>query len=68
MRTDGSHKRRVVRGIFGSFPVWSPDGARLLFTGSRLAKLTETLWTIRPDGSGRRSLAIPGTLADWNAR
>ncbi len=67
MRTDGSRKRASC-GIFGSFPVWSPDGALLLFTGSSLTKLTETLWTIRPDGSERRSLAIAGTLADWSAR
>lgn len=68
MRTDGSAKRRVVKGIFGSFPAWSPDGRFILFTGSPLSELDEALWVVRPDGSDQRSLRIEGTLADWSAR
>ena len=68
MRTDGTAKRRVVKDVFGSFPVWSPDGRLILFTGSPLAELEESLWVVRPDGKDQRPLGIEGTLADWSAR
>jgi Tol biopolymer transport system component len=67
MRTDGSSKRRVVNGIFGSYPAWSPDGEFILFTASALSQLKESLWIVRPDGSGRRPVGIAGSLADWSA-
>jgi len=52
IRADGSGLRRILPGLQGATdPVWSPDGSKLLLTDGR------TLFTIRPDGGGRRTVA-----------
>ena len=51
IRPDGSGLRRFLPGLQGATdPVWSPDGSRLLLSDGR------TLFTIRPDGGGRRTV------------
>jgi TolB protein len=59
---DGSGLRRVT-SEFGQFVAWSPDGKYLLVSGY-------DLYVIRPDGTGRSSLDIPGMpgsglFPDW---
>jgi len=52
VRPSGSGLRRILAGSTNlTEPVWSPDGARVLVHDGR------TLYSVRPDGSGRRSLA-----------
>lgn len=66
VRPDGSSKRRVVRKIWGAFPVWSPDGRAIMFVGQDRSHPDDgRLWAIRPDGSGARALPIPGGFPDW---
>jgi TolB protein len=65
MRPDGSGKRRVVRGVWGAYPEWSPDGRRILFTGNPLTGFDEHQWVVSPDGTGLRRLDLSGALGDW---
>ena len=67
MRADGAGERRVVHGVFGAFPDWSPDGGLIVFAGIGLSGHGQRLWVVRPDGSGQRPLPIHGTLPDWVA-
>jgi Tol biopolymer transport system component len=50
--SDGSGLRRLTKGSrpFDTGPSWSPDGTRIVFAHGG------DLWTMRPDGSGRRDL------------
>ena len=63
VRADGSKTRRLTRTrISEAWPSWSADGRRILFN------TLNGLFSIRPDGSGRRK--IEGTragdcCADW---
>lgn len=46
---DGGEPRRLTSDSReGSWPAWTPDGRRLLFSSSRAG--SRTLWQIRPDG------------------
>ena len=58
---DGSHLRLLVSGPPAGgpgYPSWSPGGNRILFLDTpRLATgYAAELWTMKPDGSGRRRL------------
>lgn len=63
MDADGSNQRRVTPE-FGQFVAWSPDGEHLLVSG-------QTLFVVRPDGTGRREIrpeGLPypaGGIPDW---
>jgi dipeptidyl aminopeptidase/acylaminoacyl peptidase len=46
----------LPRPFEGGTPVWSPDGKRIAYLG-----LLGAIFTMRPDGSGRRRLARTGT-------
>ena len=54
----------LPRRFEGGTPVWSPDGKRIAYLG-----LLGAIFTMRPDGSGRRRLARTGTadsLPTWS--
>ena len=62
VNADGTELHRVTPE-FGQFVTWSPDGKYLLVSGY-------DLYVIRPDGTGRASLDIPGfsgsgLFPDW---
>jgi Tol biopolymer transport system component len=66
MRPNGTGKRRIVDGLIGAVPVWSPQGHTVMFAGSHLSHPDVTyLWVVRPDGSGMRRLPIRGQDPDW---
>jgi Tol biopolymer transport system component len=64
MNADGSDKRRLTTGA-DSFPRWSPDGSRILFSryGNEMFKAdaytsysTSHLWVVNVDGTHERQL------------
>jgi Tol biopolymer transport system component len=61
VNVDGTGLARVTPE-FGQFMTWSPDGEELLISGF-------DLYVIRPDGTGRASIDLPGLrgglLPDW---
>lgn len=57
-RSDGRGARHVTRG---RLPRWSPDGKRIAFIGQ--VGTTHAVMVIRPDGTGRRMVARPRSLA-----
>ena len=66
MNADGSDRRSVAEG---RGPVWSPDGATIVYIG-RDATGGDELRSIRPDGTGMRRLTrvYPnGVEPDWPA-
>ncbi len=60
---DGGNARNLsVHPAFDGWPLWSADGAWIVFASNRFGPaLTGQLWLIRPDGSGLRQL----TTGDW---
>jgi Tol biopolymer transport system component len=64
MNADGTNQRRVTPD-FGQFFAWSPDGRVIMVAGA------SSLYVIRPDGSGRTNIPIPGVahplFPDWIA-
>ena len=62
MNADGSDLRNVTKtsAIGEGQPSWSPAGGRILFASSRAA-----IHTVKPDGSGRRTLAR-GHEPNWS--
>jgi Tol biopolymer transport system component len=59
MRADGTRTHRLTGGrAYQWNPVWSPDGRTILFeqfVGTGYSRLAD-LYTIKPDGSGKRKL------------
>lgn len=64
IRRNGSHLRRLVHLGTGRdyHAVWSPDGKFLVFTGSW--DLPASLFAIRANGTGRRTLIGNGAVGD----
>ncbi len=64
MRTDGSHQVQVTREPNGAGSyAWSPDGARLAYTGYDVGK--EEVAVVLADGSGLTRLT-PGRAPAWS--
>jgi Tol biopolymer transport system component len=68
MNLDGSHLTRLTNDPRDdSFPVWSPDGTRILFHSDRAGNFD--LYVINPDGSGLAQLTTVSqadTFASWS--
>jgi Tol biopolymer transport system component len=64
INADGSGERQLTpaRGAAagGLFPAWSPDGSSIAYSNGSGINL------IRPDGSGRRPLGVPGECSVWS--
>ena len=60
---DGNNRRGIAKGIW---PVWSPDGKTIAFTGVDFADI----WTVNVDGSGVQNLTNTpgqgGIFAQWS--
>lgn len=64
INADGSGERQLspARGAAagGLFPAWSPDGRWIAYSNGSGINL------VRPDGSGRRPLGVPGECSVWS--
>jgi Tol biopolymer transport system component len=64
INTDRSGERQLTPGrgaaAGGLFPTWSPDGNSIAYSNGSGINL------IRPDGSGRRPLGVPGECSVWS--
>jgi Tol biopolymer transport system component len=79
MRADGSGQTRVVAatgdGIDWSYPAWSPDGSRIVYTqwmnddgaaaNIKPEDQTATIWTMAADGSDRRKVIEVADAQAW---
>ena len=67
MRTNGAEQRDLTPDSFRhSWPRWSPDGQRIVFTSRRTGEYE--LWVINRDGSGLRQLtqSSGGHYSPWS--
>ena len=62
---DGKNSRRLTENlIFENFPVWSPDGTRIAFLARldhpsiMVGRYEQRLYTMKPDGSDVREVAV----------
>jgi TolB protein len=51
MNADGSDVRQLTSSWYDSFPSWSPDGNRIMFSRSS-TYFSGRIYTISPDGTG----------------
>jgi Tol biopolymer transport system component len=71
MNTDGSNPTNLTADLpFGAeqrSPAWSPDGARIAFVSqqSLIEDVTTSIWTMRADGTDKRTLT--NTTAGYDA-
>jgi Tol biopolymer transport system component len=70
VRPDGKRLRRLTRTagsaeVLGddSWPAWSPDGTRIVFSSNRTGN--GDVWIMRADGTGQRRLAGLARRDDW---
>jgi Tol biopolymer transport system component len=60
-------ERQIQPPTGGLFPAWSPDGNMIAFSGLRSdGAPVDTIQLMRPDGSGRSDLGVPGESATWS--
>ena len=71
MNTDGSNPTNLTADLpFGAeqrSPAWSPDGARIAFVSqqSLIEDVTTSIWTMRADGTDKRTLT--NTMTGYDA-
>ncbi len=69
INADGSSERQLwppdAQTPGGLFPDWSPAGDRIAFSGVNTSG-RETVYTIRPDGSGLVDLGMMGEGIEWS--
>lgn len=63
MRPDGSDRRLVTKRSRPFSPDWSPDGARLLYSGSHNG--TRNLYSIAVDGAERVNVTPTPNAFEW---
>jgi len=65
---DGSHLRLLFSNDGPGYPSWSPGGNRILFLDTpRVAtRFSAEVWTMKPDGSGQRSLYRSPCCGIWS--
>jgi Tol biopolymer transport system component len=56
MRADGSHLRRIPHTRLAGEPAWAPKGGRIAYSVTGKGGNVSAVYTIRPDGSGRKRL------------
>jgi TolB protein len=57
MRADGTDKRKLADG--GSFPAWSPNSERIVFSKPAQGSDLTALWTIHRDGTDLQQITDP---------
>jgi len=64
VRADGSRVRRLTHDRRSGYPLWSPRGARIVYTHFARSFGSASLWSMRPDGTHKRRLLrpSPGTI------
>jgi Tol biopolymer transport system component len=67
IRRDGTGERRVATRVELGSPEWSPDGSWIAFGAPVRRDIGETVWLVRPDGSGLRRLVKSGDEAASDA-
>lgn len=61
IRPDGTDLHRITDDRFNDrSPHWSPDGKEIVFTSNQSGRFE--LWSVRPDGSGRRQITKNGAV------
>ena len=61
MDGDGSSRRNVTRSPWNDkYPSWSPDGGKIVYSQE------DELFTMNPNGSGKRSLGRAGLFPSWS--
>jgi Tol biopolymer transport system component len=58
----GRHERQIQPRTGGLFPAWSPNGAKIAFTG--LTAHGESIFLMNPDGSRKQNLHTKATAAE----
>jgi Tol biopolymer transport system component len=66
INTDGSGEREIQPARGGLFPDWSPDGRRIAMSTVHVDR-SETIVTMKPDGSDVRDTGIDGgECSEWS--
>lgn len=61
--TDGSGQARLLSGITGTVPRWSPDGKWISFSPNRT--VSSGVFVVHPDGTGLKRISENGGWAVW---
>ncbi len=68
VNVDGTHLTPLTPAyILPSKADWSPDGATILFDAADASHPFQTLYTVRPDGTGLAALTLPGRQGDLSS-
>ena len=67
MKANGNGQKRLVKSRYNADqPDWSPNGRRIVFASLIGSNTTASLFTIRPNGKGKRKLTNAGDNPDWS--